>query len=153
MSAPGSIRVIGGFALALDRRYERMTHMWVRPGPDRVRIGMDALEVESSGTLAALSLPEPGFALTAGRPFGQVEAVKFVGPLVSPVTGTVLAANQAAAADPGLIERDPYGAGWLIEAELTDPAELDRLLAGEAELTQWYLARIAEYCESGVIAQ
>ncbi len=145
---------VSGFALALDRGYHPDTHMWVRAvAPGVVRIGMDPLGVETSGTLAQLALPEKGSGLTAGRPFGQVEAVKFVGPLTSPVSGTVRAVNQAAAADPGLVERDPLGDGWLIEAELSDPADLGALLKDPEQITAWYAAKIAEYELSGAIAR
>ena len=91
--------------------------------------------------------------LTAGQPFGQLEAVKFVGPLISPVSGTVLACNTAAAADPGLVERDPFGDGWLIEAELTGPSELDVLLSDPEEITAWYAASIVDYRSRGAIAE
>jgi glycine cleavage system H protein len=145
---------VHGFPLALDRGYHPDTHMWVKlTAPGRVRIGMDSLGVEISGTLAELSLPPPGVVLTAGQPFGQLEAVKFVGPLSSPVSGTVLACNTAAAADPGLVERDPFGDGWLIEAELTGPGELDVLLSDPEEITAWYAASIVDYRSRGAIAE
>jgi len=151
---PGALQDVRGFALALDRSYQPATHMWVKPAePGTVRIGMDPLGIETSGTLAQLCLPAAGEELTAGRPFGQLEAVKFVGPLTSPVSGTVLAVNQAAVADPGLVERDPFGAGWLIQAELADPADLGALLADPAEITAWYAEKIAEYRLSGAIAR
>jgi glycine cleavage system H protein len=147
--------IVAGFPLALDRRYQAETHMWVLPtDPGRARIGMDPLGIETSGTLAQLSFVPVGTQLTAGRPFGQLEAAKFVGPLVSPVSGTVLAVNDAAAIDAGLTERDPYGAGWLIEASLSDAAgDLPRLLADAAEITAWFAAKIADYRRMGVIAQ
>jgi glycine cleavage system H protein len=145
---------VRGFPLALDRGYHPDTHMWVKPtAPGRVRIGMDPLGIEISGTLAELSLPAPGEVLTAGQPFGQLEAVKFVGPLISPVSGTVLACNSAAAADPGLVERDPFGDGWLIEAELTGPGEPDVLLSDLEEITAWYAASIVDYRSRGAIAE
>ena len=145
---------VHGFPLALDRGYHPDTHMWVKlTAPGRARIGMDSLSVETSGTLAELSLPAPGAALAAGQPFGQLEAVKFVGPLTSPVSGTVRACNTAAAADPGLVERDPFGDGWLIEAELSDAGELGALLSGTEEITAWYAASIEEYRLSGAIAE
>ena len=151
---PAALYEVRGFALALDRSYQPGSHMWVKSaGPGRVRIGMDPLGLATSGTLAELSLPGAGTELTAGRPFGQLEAVKFVGPLTSPVSGTVLSCNAAAAADPGLVERDPFGEGWLIEAELADAGELDALLRDPAEITAWYAARIEEYRLSGVIAE
>jgi glycine cleavage system H protein len=153
-AGPGARQDVRGFAIALDRSYQPATHMWVKlTGPGRVRIGMDPLGIETCGTLAQLSLPAAGAGLTAGRPFGQLEAVKFVGPLTSPVSGTVLAVNPAAVSDPGLVERDPFGDGWLIEAELADPAGLDGLLADPEEITAWYAARIEEYRLSGAIAE
>ncbi|HEX5189500.1 MAG TPA: glycine cleavage system protein H, partial [Streptosporangiaceae bacterium] len=148
---------VDGFPLALDRLYQPETHMWIAlSGPasaPTVRIGMDALGVETSGTLAQVALPESGARLAAGQPFGEVEAVKFVGPLISPVSGAVRAVNADAAADPGLVERDPLGAGWLIEAELSDPADLGSLLGEPEEITAWYAAKITEYRLSGAIAR
>ncbi len=150
----GALQDVSGFALALDRGYQPATHMWVKlTEPGRVRIGMDPLGIETSGTLAQLALPATGTELIAGQPFGQLEAVKFVGPLTSPVSGTVRAVNPAAAADPGLVERDPFGDGWLIEADLADPADLDGLLADPEEITAWYAEKITEYRLSGAIAE
>jgi glycine cleavage system H protein len=146
---------VAGFPLAPDLLYQPETHMWVLlAGTARARIGMDSLGIETSGTLAELSLPPVRTELAAGRPFGQLEAAKFVGPLISPVSGTVLAVNQAVAADPGLAEREPYGAGWLVEAQLTSPAEeLPGLLGGAEEVTRWFAAAVEDYRREGVIAQ
>jgi glycine cleavage system H protein len=146
---------VSGFALALDRRYQPETHMWVLArGPGRVRVGMDLLGVETSGSLAQLSFVPAGTGLTAGLPFGQLEAAKFVGPLLSPVSGAVLAVNDAVVRDAGLVERDPYGAGWMIEASLGDAtAEPAGLLADPAEVTAWFAAKVADYRLKGLIAQ
>jgi glycine cleavage system H protein len=143
------------FPLALDRLYQADTHMWVRlTAPGRATIGMDPLGIETSGTLAEFSFLEIGADLAAGRPFGQLEAAKFVGPLVSPVSGTVLAVNDAVLADPGLAERDPFGAGWLIVAELSDPdGELPSLLSDPEEITRWFAAKADDYRLKGVIAE
>ena len=145
---------VAGFPLALDRRYHPETHMWVLPtGPGRARIGMGALGLETSGSLAQLSLAPVGTGLSAGLPFGQLEAAKFVGPLISPVSGVVLAVNDALVREAGLAERDPYGAGWMIEAALDDPAgEPPGLLAGPAEITAWFAAKVADYRRKGMIA-
>ncbi len=157
MTDTGSTVVVDvkGFPLALDRRYHPGTHMWVRQtAPGRARIGMDPLGVETSGTLAQLSFLAVGSELAAGRPFGQLEAAKFVGPLVSPVSGTVLAVNEAVAGDPGLAERDPFGDGWLIEAALSDAdGELPTLLGDPDEITQWFSATVEDYRLKGVIAE
>ena len=146
---------VHGFPLALDRLYQADTHMWVQlSGPDHARIGMDPLGIETSGTLAQLSFLEVGAELAAGRPFGQLEAAKFVGPLISPVSGIVLAVNDAVAADPGLAERDPFGGGWLIDVELSDPRrELPALLSESDEITRWFTAKVEDYRLKGVIAE
>ncbi len=169
MGQPARARV-AGFELALDRRYQPETHMWVLPsGPARARIGMDPLGIETSGTLAQLSFVPIGTELTAGSPFGQLEAAKFVGPLISPVSGAVLAVNDAVVRDPGLAERDPYGAGWMIEAGVTEAGVTQArrtddsrgdvtgaragLLADPAEISAWFAAKVADYRLKGVIAQ
>jgi glycine cleavage system H protein len=142
---------VAGFELALDRSYDPGTHMWVLAlGPGRVRVGMGRLGIETSGTLAQLSFVPAGARLTAGLPFGQLEAAKFVGPLVSPVSGAVLALNDDVLSDPGLAERDPYGAGWMIEAAAGMPTGL---LSGPAEVTEWFAATAADYRANGMIAE
>lgn len=153
-SASGWARILG-FPLALDRLYHPGTHMWVLPAePGVVRIGMDPLGIETSGTLAQLSFLAAGATLAAGHPFGQLEAAKFVGPLVSPVSGTLLAVNEAVAADPGLAERDPFGAGWLIEVSLgAAAAELPGLLSDPDEITAWFAGKVEDYQAKGVLAQ
>lgn len=145
---------VEGFWLALDRYLEPVTHVWVQLlAADRVRLGMDALGVETSGTLAQLVLLPPGSALTVGQSYGSVEAAKFVGPLTTPIAGTVRACNEQACADAGLVERDPYGAGWLIELEPTDlERDLGALVTGEQARTR-FAARVAEYRAAGVLAQ
>ena len=88
---------------------------------------MDALGVETSGTIAQLAFLPVGEQLKRGEAFGSLEAAKFVGPLTSPLSGTVTATNDAVVADPALVERDPYGDGWLVELTLADPGEFDEL--------------------------
>lgn len=151
--AAGTMRILG-YPLALDRSYEPATHMWVLPAGESVaRIGMDPLGIETSGTLAQLSFQPAGTALAAGRPFGQLEAAKFVGPLVSPVHGILLAVNDAVVADPGLAERDPFGAGWLIEVRLAAAGLAGGLLSDPDEITAWFVAKVEEYQLKGVLAQ
>lgn len=146
---------VEGYALALDRSYDPDTHLWVLLlRADRVRIGIDPLGVETSGTLAQLAFEPVGAPLRRGEPLGSLEAAKFVGPLVSPLSGVVLVHNVAALADPGLVERDPLGEGWLVELR---PTELERELAGlvrgEQEISRWFRATVEEYRLQGVLAE
>ena len=145
---------VAGFGLALDRVYDPIGHFWVSMvGPDRARIGMDALAVETSGTLAQLAFLPVGEHYKRGEAFGSLEAAKFVGPLTSPLSGTVSATNDAVVADPALVERDPYGAGWLVEIDLADPGEFAGLVAGQQEIKVWFEAEVEDYRMKGVLAE
>ena len=145
---------VAGFGVALDRAYDGTGHFWVSMvGPDRARIGMDALGVETSGTIAQLAFLPVGEPLKRGEAFGSLEAAKFVGPLTSPLSGTVAAANDAVVADPALVERDPYGAGWLVELDLADPGELSELVSGAHPIRVWFEAEVEDYRMKGVLAE
>ena len=145
---------VAGFGVALDRAYDGAGHFWVSMiGPDRARIGMDALGVETSGTIAQLAFLPVGEQLKRGESFGSLEAAKFVGPLTSPLSGTVTAVNDAVVADPALVERDPYGDGWLVDLELTDPTELSELVSGAQPIRVWFEAEVEDYRMKGVLAE
>ena len=148
------IAVVAGFGVALDRAYDPVGHFWVSMvGPDRARVGLDALGVETSGTIAQLAFLPVGEHLKRGEAFGSLEAAKFVGPLVSPLSGTVVATNDAVVADPAVVERDPYGAGWLVELDLADAAEVRDLISGADVVRVWFEAEVENYRMKGVLAE
>jgi len=159
MSAQPSTRadevVVGGFPVRTDRLYDPGSHLWVRPMPDGiVRVGMDALNVETTGTLAGLDFLPEGTPLRRGTPYGTVEAAKFVGPLATPVSSLLVRGNPAVLADPGLIEREPYDGGWLVELRPTDwDDEAPALLSDVTALRAWMSAEVADYRERGLIAE
>jgi glycine cleavage system H protein len=145
---------VAGFDVALDRAYHSTGHFWVSMvAPERARVGMDALGVEISGTIAQLAFLPVGEHLKRGEAFGSLEAAKFVGPLASPLTGTATATNDAVVADPALVERDPYGAGWLVEIDLADPGELADLVSGAHAIRIWFEAEVEDYRMKGVLAE
>jgi glycine cleavage system H protein len=110
--------------------------------------------VETAGTLAQLAFLPAGEVVRRGQAFGSLEAAKFVGPLSSPLSGTVLAHNEAVIADPSLVERDPFGEGWLVELEPADPGgELPLLVEGEERLAPWFAAEVEDYRLKGVLAE
>jgi glycine cleavage system H protein len=148
------ITEVAGFGVALDRAYDPAGHFWVTMlDGDRARIGLDALGLETSGTLAQLAFLPVGEFLKRGEAFGSLEAAKFVGPLTSPLSGTLTAANDAVVADPALVERDPYGAGWLVEIDLADTAELRDLISGADVIRVWFAAEVEDYRMKGVLAE
>lgn len=102
-----------------DRHYERNQHTWARrdPATGRVRVGIDAIGLESLGELAYVALPAPGGTVAKGQPLGSLEAAKMTTTIAAPVGGRVVARNDAVLADPLLVNRDPYDGGWLVELE------------------------------------
>jgi glycine cleavage system H protein len=145
---------VAGFKVALDRAYDPAGHFWVSMVTEtRARIGLDALGVETSGTIAQLAFLPVGEHLKQGEAFGSLEAAKFVGPLTSPLSGTVSATNDAVVADPALVERDPYGTGWLVELTLADPGELRDLISGADLIPVWFEGEVEDYRLKGVLAE
>ena len=112
-----------------DLRYSK-DHLWVRPDDDAglVRVGVTDFAQQSLGDVIDMTMPRPGDTVKANEACGDIESVKSVSDLIAPVTGTVRARNDDLARTPELINTDPYGQGWLFEAE-TDPATLGQQLA------------------------
>jgi glycine cleavage system H protein len=112
-------------------------HEWVRVQGDRAVIGITAHAANELGDVVFVDLPQVGATLKQFAVFGAVESVKAVSDLFSPISGSVLARNEALSTAPESINADPYGSGWLLEIQLSDPAELSLLLdaAGYDQLT------------------
>jgi glycine cleavage system H protein len=119
-----------------DLRYTDQ-HEWVAPRNSGVRVGITHFAQDSLGDIVYVSLPEPGTAVEAGEPLGEVESTKSVSEIYAPVSGTVTARNDELSGKPELINSDPYGAGWMVEIDPVDSSVLDGLLdaAGYAALT------------------
>jgi len=119
-----------------ELRYSK-EHEWVRVQGDRAVIGITAHAANELGDVVFVDLPQVGATLKQFAVFGAVESVKAVSDLFSPISGSVLARNEALSAAPESINADPYGSGWLLEIQLGDPAELNLLLdaAGYDQLT------------------
>lgn len=107
--------------------------------PAVVRIGITDYAQGELGDVVFVNLPKPGERLDAHQAFGTIEAVKAVSELYSPVAGEVLAVNGALDGDPAVVNRDPYGDGWMITLRVADPASLGALLSPSA-----YRAHIGE---------
>jgi len=114
-----------------DLKYTR-EHEWARVDGNRVRVGITSYAQEALGDIVYVSLPEVGDSVRAGEPCGEVESTKSVSDIYAPVTGEVVARNEALANSPELINSDPYGDGWMVEVEVADTAELADLLDASA---------------------
>ncbi|MBZ0272813.1 glycine cleavage system protein GcvH [bacterium] len=103
-------------------------HEWAKADGNVATIGITDHAQEALGEVVYLDLPAVGATVTAGDTFGAVESVKAVSDLYSPVTGKVVEVHTALVDEPGIVNTDPYGEGWMIKVEMSDPAEFDGLI-------------------------
>jgi glycine cleavage system H protein len=118
--------------MSLDRLYSK-THEWVRvendPSGGKIAVlGLTAFAIEALTDLVYVGLPEVGRKVKAGEPFGEIESVKAVSDLYSPVDGEVVAVNASLADNLAHLADDPYQAGWFIKIKIADEAGLGELL-------------------------
>ena len=115
-----------------DLRYTA-EHEWVKStGEDTVRVGITAFAQEALGDVVYVSAPSIGDAVTAGDSCGEVESTKSVSDLYSPLSGEVVAGNDARDATPEVVNSDPYGDGWIFEVRVSDPATIEGLMDATA---------------------
>jgi glycine cleavage system H protein len=109
------------------------THEWVaEQGDGTVKVGITAVAADQLGELVYVKLPEAGRAFKRGDAIAVVESTKAASDVYAPVSGTVVAANTALDEQPGEVNKDPYGGGWLFKLKLANPGELGTLLAAAA---------------------
>jgi glycine cleavage system H protein len=114
-----------------DLRYTK-DHEWVRVEGDLATIGVTEYAANQLGDVVFVDLPEAGRSLDQFGTFGVVESVKAVSDLFAPVSGEVVEANPALASQPELVNREPYGGGWMLRLKVADAAQLDGLLDAAA---------------------
>ena len=104
-------------------------HEWVRVEPeDVVVVGITDFAAESLGDVVFVELPEVGGSLTQFEKMGEIESVKAVSNLYSPVSGTITERNDSVIDSPELVNDSPYDSGWMLRVNLSDSAELDKLM-------------------------
>jgi len=107
------------------------THEWVRVEGDIAVIGISDHAQDSLGDIVYLDLPEAGRILAHGDTFGEVESVKAVSEIYSPVSGEVVESNTGIQDSTEIVNEQPYLGGWLIKVRMSDSSELDSLLSAE----------------------
>lgn len=113
-----------------DRRYSK-EHEWVKHDGDSAMVGITDYAQEQLGDIVYVDMPEAGATVTQFEKMGEVESVKAVSDLYSPVSGEVIRMNEAVVEKPELVNTDAHGEGWLIEIRLSDASELGRLMSAE----------------------
>ena len=120
-----------------DLKYTK-EHEWVRVDGERLTVGITDFAQDALGDVVYVDVPETGTQVKAGEAFGEVESTKSVSDVYAPVSGTVSERNPKLADDPGLVNRDPYGEGWMVVISAADASEVGGLLEAGAyrELTE-----------------
>lgn len=114
-----------------DLRYTK-DHEWIKLEGNKATIGITEFAQSELGDIVYIDINTVGKALEAEAVFGTVEAVKTVSDLFLPLAGTVIELNPALAAQPELVNTDPYGAGWMVTVTVNNPADFENLLTSEA---------------------
>jgi glycine cleavage system H protein len=121
-----------------DLRYHS-EHDWARIEGDEATLGVTWFAQDALGELVHYEPPEDGSDVSRGASYGEVESVKAVSDVISPLSGTIVAVNQKVVDEPETVNADPYGEGWLVRIKLSTPSEVDELMDAEK-----YKAFVAE---------
>ncbi|MCE5191146.1 MAG: glycine cleavage system protein GcvH [Actinomycetia bacterium] len=121
-----------------DLKYDK-EHEWVRLAGDVAVIGISDFAQDQLGEVVYVDLPSAGDEVIAGESFGEIESVKSVSELISPLSGEIVEVNDALGDAPETVNEDPYGDGWMLKVKVNDPAEVDELMSSDE-----YEAFIAE---------
>jgi glycine cleavage system H protein len=114
-------------------------HDWARVEGEEATFGITWYAQDALGEVVFFDPPDVGTNVQANEPYAEIESVKAVSDVFSPLSGEVTAVNEAVSETPELINEDPYDAGWLIKVKLSDPSETDKLLDAET-----YKAQLAQ---------
>jgi glycine cleavage system H protein len=135
---------IQGYIIPEDLYYDEY-HFWVRPEGSSLTMGMTDFAQSLAGDIVFVQLPFDGKKLERGKKFAKVESGKWVGKVFAPVKGVLAGSNKALEKNPGLVNKDCYGEGWMYKIKPDDMAELDRLIHGTAAIEKWMLAEIEKH--------
>ena len=111
-------------------RYHK-EHEWVRAEGKKATIGISHFAQEALGDIVYLEIPKTGVNVKYGNEITEIESTKTTSPLYAPVGGKVVAVNEKLKEKPELINQDPYGEGWVVVIEMSDPKEVEKLMTAK----------------------
>ncbi len=114
-----------------DRKYSQ-THEWFKTDGEVVTLGLTQFAADELTDITFVDLPKVGSRVAGGSRFGEIESVKATSEMFSAVSGEVVAVNERLADEPGLVNSDPFAAGWMLKVRCDDLAPLAKLLDGPA---------------------
>ncbi|HDM90898.1 MAG TPA: glycine cleavage system protein GcvH [candidate division WOR-3 bacterium] len=118
--------------------YYHKEHMWVRVEDGKAIVGLTDFNQKAAGELSFIELPMEGDEVSKDEVVGSFETGKWLGKIYAPVSGTVTKVNEELEDDPSIVNKDPYGEGWLFEIEMSNPDELKELMKGDSdEVVEW----------------
>ena len=121
-----------------ELRYSR-EHKWARLDGSVATVGISDYAQEALGEVVYVVVPDVGSEVVQSEKMGEIESMKTVNDLFAPLSGRVTEVNPGIADNPELVNQEPYGAGWLLRIEVTDPSEYDGMMDADE-----YRARVAE---------
>jgi glycine cleavage system H protein len=135
---------IQGYNIPEDLYYDE-NHFWYKPEGEEVVMGMDDFAQKLAGEVVYVQLPADGKKVKKGKKLAKVESGKWLGKIISPVDGEVASVNEELETDPGLINKDPYGEGWMYRIKVSDVSQLEELTTGAEALQAFMAAEMEKY--------
>jgi len=135
---------IRGYNMPEELYYEE-NHFWVKDEGDVLVMGMDDFAQTLAGEIVFVQLPDEGKQLKVGKKFAKIESGKWLGKVFAPVSGELVAVNEELETNPGLINDDCYGTGWIYKIRPDDKTELENLMHDQESIDKWLEAEIEKY--------
>ena len=128
--------------------YYESNHYWVKKEGDLIVMGMDDFAQKLAGEIVYIQLPDDGKKVKLGKKFAKVESGKWLGKVYGPVNGVIDSVNEALEENPGLVNEDCYGKGWMYKIKPDDMSEVDNLMHGGDALQKWIEEEIEKYADN-----
>lgn len=106
-------------------------HEWARKEGNKVVVGVTEYAAKQLGDVVFVDMPKVGTKVESGKTLGVIESVKTVSDVYAPVSGIIVNRNSELETDPALVNKDPYGKGWIVEIEPNNPSDYDKLLSSQ----------------------
>ena len=135
-----------GYNLPEELAYEK-NHYWVKVEGDLIVMGMDDFAQKLAGEIVFVQLPDDGKKTKLGKKFAKVESGKWLGKVYAPCNGVIDSVNEELEENPGLINEDCYGKGWMYKIKPNDMAELDALIKGADAIQSWMDEEIEKFAD------